>query len=140
MFISYDKVRMHDTDMTGFLYFPRQFRFVHDALEEFVASAGLSFDQVFHKEDFGFVIVHAEADYLVPLRVGDDLEIHLKIDRIGTTSFNISYDIYKTDKTLVGTAKTIHVTIDKEKRVKIPLPKKVKAMLEKHFVGNDGSD
>ena len=81
--LTHNRVRMHDTDMAGILYFPRQFRFAHDALEDFVESIGLTFDHVFRKEKFVFVIVHAEADYLAPLRVGDRLKIEVRIESSG---------------------------------------------------------
>lgn len=132
MFIAKNQVRMHDTDMAGILYFPRQFRFAHDALEDFVASEGLSFNEVFLKEDFVFVIVHAEADYYKPLQIGDQLEIHLIIEKIGTTSFTIRYDIFS-EQTLVGRAKTVHVTLHGKKREKIPIPLKLRQKLKKHL-------
>jgi 1,4-dihydroxy-2-naphthoyl-CoA hydrolase len=132
MFIAHNIVRMHDTDMAGILYFPRQFRFAHDALEDFVASMGLSFDQVFHREKFVFVVVHAEADYLSPLKVGDQLKVHISVEKIGTTSFTVNYQIYR-GKTLTGTAKTIHVTLDSKTRKKIPIPPAFKAMLTEHI-------
>lgn len=133
MFLAYNQVRMHDTDMAGILYFPRQFRFAHDALEDFLATLGYTFDQVFHREKFVFVIVHAEADYLAPLRVGDKLEIQVTVGHIGQTSFTICYNIYKTDKTLAGTAKTVHVTLESDTRKKIPIPDIFKKLIEKHM-------
>ena len=137
MFISYNKVRMHDTDMAGILYFARQFRFAHDALEDFVESEGMTFDDVFHRKNFVFVIVHCEADYLMSLNVGDKLEVHVFVERIGSTSFTMSYHIYRTDHSLVGTAKTIHVTLDTKTRKKIDIPDDFRAMLEKHYISND---
>lgn len=133
MFLAKNRVRMHDIDMAGILYFPRQFRFAHDALEDFVESYGLTFDQVFRKEHFVFVIVHAEADYLTPLRVGDKLEVSLSIESIGNTSFTVSYQIHKSDKTLTGTAKTVHVTLDAQTRKKIPIPGAFREFLESHL-------
>ncbi len=135
MFIARNQVRMHDTDMAGILYFARQFRFAHDALEDFVESLGFTFDQVFHKENFVFVIVHAESDYLASLRVGDKLEIHVTIEQVGETSFTVAYHIYKLDKTLVGKVKTIHVTLDTKTRKKVPIPTVFKKLLENHLVG-----
>lgn len=133
MFTAQNRVRMHDIDMAGILYFPRQFRFAHDALEDFVESVGLTFDQVFRKEHFVFVIVHAEADYLAPLRVGDRIEVSLVIEAIGNTSFTVAYQIHKTDKTLVGTAQTVHVTLDAKTRKKIPIPPPFRKFLEGHL-------
>jgi 1,4-dihydroxy-2-naphthoyl-CoA hydrolase len=134
VFITHNKVRMHDTDMAGVLYFARQFRFVHDALEDFVESQGVTFDQVFHAENFVFLIVHCEADYFTQLRVGDLLEVHVHVERIGTTSFTMLYHIYKTDKTLAGTAKTVHVCVDKQSRTKINIPNKLNSILEQHLI------
>lgn len=134
MFIAKNKVRMHDTDMAGILYFPRQFRFAHDALEDLVESEGFSFDKVFHQEEFVFVIVHCEADYYSSLRVGDDVHIQVSVERIGSSSFTMIYEIYKTDHTHVGSAKTIHVTLDRVSRTKIPIPVVLREMLEKHLV------
>ncbi len=134
MFTAKNKVRMHDTDMAGILYFPRQFRFAHDALEDFVASEGIDFDQVFRKEDFVFVIVHCEADYYSPLRVGDEITVQVSVERIGSSSFTMLYEIYKKDHTHVGTAKTIHVTLERVSREKIAIPEKLRKRLEKHLV------
>lgn len=134
MFIAHNQVRMHDTDMAGILYFARQFRFAHDALEDFVESLGLTFDQVFHRENFVFVIVHAEADYLAPLRVGDKLDIELSIEKLGNTSFTVLYHIYKKDKTLIGKVKTVHVTLDARTRNKIPIPLHFRSFLQQHLI------
>lgn len=134
-FITTNKVRMHDTDMAGILYFPRQFRFAHDALEDFIESEGMTFEQIFHHEKFVFVIVHAEADYYMPVKVGDALEIHLYIERIGASSFTVAYKIYRQpNKELVGSAKTIHVSLESDTRVKIPLPEKLKKSLNKYLI------
>lgn len=130
MFIAHNQVRMHDTDMAGILYFPRQFRFAHDALEDFFGSVGLTFEQVFHKNEFVFVIVHAEADYLAPLYVGDKLEVHLTIPHVGTSSFTVNYKIYNQHKKCVGTAKTVHVTLDAPTRKKIPIPTQFRILLK----------
>lgn len=134
MFIAKNKVRMHDTDMAGILYFARQFRFVHDALEDLTESAGFKFDKIFHEEKFVFVIVHCEADYYAPLKVGDELLVHVATEHIGTSSFTIDYQIFKQDHTHAGSAKTVHVTLDSVKRTKIPIPASWKKVLEKHLV------
>lgn len=125
---------MNDTDMAGILYFANQFRFVHDALEDLVEHEKISFKQVLHEENFLFVIVHAESDYLAPLNIGDKLEVHVEVEKIGNSSFTMVYHIYKEDKTLVGKARLIHVTIDKKTRNKVPIPAHLKALLHKYLI------
>jgi 1,4-dihydroxy-2-naphthoyl-CoA hydrolase len=134
MFISKNKVRMHDTDMAGILYFPKQFRFCHEALEDFVESQGLSFNEVFNEKPYVFVIRHCEADYFAPLYVGDDLLVELRIESIGTSSFVVAYKIFKEPThTLIGTAQTVHVTLDNVNRTKIPVPDEIRATFEKNM-------
>lgn len=133
MFVTKNLIRMHDVDMVGILYFPRQFRFVHEALEDFLESEGYRFDKIFTEEDFLFVIVHCESDYLDFLKLGDAIEIHVYVEKIGTTSFTIGYKIYRDDGLEVGTAKTVHVCLDTKTRTKIPIPEPLKNILQKHL-------
>lgn len=122
---------MHDTDMAGILYFARQFRFVHDTFEEFIESEGLNLDRIFREEKFVFVIVHVEADYLQSLYVGDTLDVHMTVEKIGNTSFTLFYKIFRANE-LIGTAKTVHVCIDKATRAKNPIPPPFVKSLEKY--------
>lgn len=134
MFVTHNKVRMNDTDMAGILYFANQFRFVHDAWEDLVENENMSFHKVLHKEDFLFVIVHAESDYYAPLNIGDKLTIQVEVEKIGNSSFTMVYDIYKQDGTEVGKAKITHVTINKKTRDKMPIPEHLKKVLQKHLI------
>lgn len=133
MFIAHNKVRMHDTDMAGILYFPKIYRFVHEALEELTEKEGFDFQHVFHQEDFVFVIVHSEADYLQSLRVGDVLEVHVGVERIGSSSFTMLYHVYRSGE-LAGVAKTIHCCLSAKERVKVAIPDRFRKMLEKYLI------
>lgn len=135
MFIAKNKVRMHDTDMAGILYFPRQFRFMHDAFEDLMHAEGYCYNELFKSDDFVYVVVHAESDYIKALHVGDDLEVRVAVEAIGTTSFAMCYEIYRlSDRTLVGKGKTVHVTLKNSTRTKIPLPEKLRKTLERYAV------
>lgn len=81
---------------------------------------------------FFFVIVHCEADYLAPLKLGDHLDIHMYVEHIGRTSFTFCYNIYKKDGLEAGTAKTVHVAIDKETGKKVAIPSMLLEILKKH--------
>lgn len=133
MYTAKNKVRMHDTDMAGILYFARQFRFVHDTLEDWMESEGLKFEQIFHDENFVFVIIHCEADYFAPVTVGDTLEIQATCEKIGNTSFTLRYLIFNQDGVKVGAARTVHVCLAQTTREKISIPQKLKKILAKHL-------
>lgn len=133
MFKARQKVRMHDTDMAGILYFPRQFRFIHDTFEDLMEKEGFSFEKLFQQMNFIFVVVHAEADYIAPMTVGDHLEVRTYVSNIGTSSFTFSYEIYKLETmTLAGKGKTVHCTLNMQTRTKIPIPDELRKILQKY--------
>lgn len=129
-------MRMHDTDMAGILYFARQFRFVHDAFEDLIESEGYEMNSLFKKENSFLRIVHVEADYLKSLQVGDRLEVHLGIERIGNSSITFIYNIYRNNEELVGRAKTIHVYVNRLTGEKTRIPDHYRQQFSKYLVTN----
>ncbi len=131
MFTYKTQIRLHDTDAAGILFFANQFVIVHDAYEKLLEKLGFSFATMLTKRSYFLPIVHAESDYKAPLFVGDRITIAITVGHVGETSFSFEYAIRNQKNILVGTAKTVHVTISKKSRTKIALPKEVRDSLEK---------
>jgi len=131
MFTYTTKIRLHDTDAAGIIFFANQFKIIHDAYEDLLEEFGWSFQKMLKKTDFFLPIVHAESDYKTPVLVGDKIVVAIKVGHIGKTSFSFEYTL-KREKTLVGTAKTVHVTINQKTRKKIPLPSALRKALEQY--------
>ncbi len=129
MFTYKTQIRLHDTDAAGILFFANQFSIVHDAYELLLEKFGFSFPQMLSQGKYFLPIVHAESDYKAQLHVGDRITIAIKVGHIGETSFSFLYTIRKDGKSLVGTAKTVHVTIDPKTARKTPLPAKLRRNL-----------
>ena len=124
------KVQLHDTDAAGLLFFGHQFRIVHDAYQAFLESCGLTFADILDRGEILIPIVHASADYLKPLAVGDRLTVELVASKISTHSFVLNYRLLDTDRELVGRAETVHVTVERGSRKKIELPEKLRQTLQ----------
>ncbi len=114
-------VRLQDTDAAGILFFANWFIFAHEAYEKMMEDIGIGFARLFETESYIVPIVHAEADYNKPVRVGDEIEVELTVADIGTTSFTVKYILRTTDRQTAGTCRTVHVTMDKRNNKKIPL-------------------
>lgn len=127
----YYTIKLHDTDAAGILFFANQFKFVHDLYQRFLDEIGFPLQERFATRDFSLPIVHAEADFYAPLTVGDTVEVSLRVAAVGRTSFTLDYQIIDLDGKEVGSAKTIHVTVDPETRGKIALPESFREALEK---------
>jgi 1,4-dihydroxy-2-naphthoyl-CoA hydrolase len=130
MFTYKTKIRLHDTDAAGIIFFANQFKIIHDAYEDLLEKYGWSFRKMLQGTSYFLPIVHAESDYLAPVFVGDNIDIAIKVGHIGETSFSFEYTL-KRGKTLVGTAKTVHVTINPKTRKKTPLPTALRKALKK---------
>ena len=122
MFTYQTTVKMHDTDAAGFLFFGDQFKIAHDAYEAFLDSIGYSIKIIITKESFILPIVHAEADYFIPISVGDQISVQLQVESINKNSFQIIYDFLNEYGKIVGNAKTVHVAVDKQTQKKTTLP------------------
>lgn len=133
MFIYQTKIKLHETDAAGLLFFSNQFKIIHDAYEGLLENLGFGFAQLIREKEFFLPIVHAESDYKLPLFVGDLIEVQVFVEKVGKTSFTLSYKLLDTSQRLVGSAQTVHVTIDNATRKKIPLPLDLRSKIEQVF-------
>jgi 1,4-dihydroxy-2-naphthoyl-CoA hydrolase len=130
MFIYHTQIRLKDTDATGVLYFSEQFRMALEAFEEFLKDRGFSLKQLL-QSTYLMPVVHAEADFLAPLIIGDELEIVLKVVKLGTSSVTLEFSFHDPDRKFnVGKVQIVHVVIDREKRTSVPIPDFLRAILE----------
>jgi 1,4-dihydroxy-2-naphthoyl-CoA hydrolase len=130
-------VKLYDTDAAGLIFFGHQFRIAHDAYQAYLESCGFSFGKVLQEGEMLIPIVHAEADYLKPLAVGDRLAIELTASKISSHSFVLHYELYGPDNALVGTVTSVHVTVSRVSDAKIELPSDLRTAIEKIFVPRD---
>ncbi len=130
MFIYQTRVRLRDTDATGVLYFSEQFNFAMEAFEEFLKVRGFSLRELMNTP-YLLPVVHAEADYLSPLMVGDVLEINMQVSKIGSSSVTLEYTFFDlTRRADAGKAQIVHVVVDKETRRPTPIPDFLRSLLE----------
>lgn len=130
MHIYQHKLKLHETDAAGILFFSNQFKIVHDAYETLLEEIGFGFAELLKNRSFFLPIVHAEADFKKPLFVGDVIEIQITVENVGNTSFTFAYKLLNAKQELVGTARTVHVTIDKKTHQKIPLPAEMRSKID----------
>ena len=133
MFTYRMQVRLKSTDATGVLYFSEQFKMALEVFEEFLKARGFSLKKLLESA-YLMPIVHAEADYLAPLMVGDELEVELKVSKIGTSSVTLSYVFYDIVRKIdVGTVKIVHVVVERQNKTSVPIPDFLRTILEGEF-------
>jgi acyl-CoA thioester hydrolase len=71
--------------------------------------------------DIDFVVARCEIDYRSSSRMGEVLEIDIRVSRMGNSSFDFAYRVTGEDARLVAEATTTQVCFDWRARRKMPL-------------------
>lgn len=122
-------IHLKDTDATGVIFFSEQLKIALEAFEHFLRGHTFSFAQIL-ASPYLMPVVHSEADYIAPLRVDDEVDVVLYLEKIGNSSFTLSFDFFnKTLDCLAGTAKITHVLTLKETKRSTLLPDELREVL-----------
>ncbi len=120
-------VRLHHTDAAGVLFYGRLFELVQEAFEEALRAGGLPLADLLRGGGFGLRVVHAEADYAAPVRVGDSLDVRLSFEA-GDRSLRVNAEIADGAGRTVGAAHVVHAAVDWATGAAVPLPDAVRAL------------
>lgn len=123
------RVRLHDTDAAGRLFFAHLLRHAHDAYESFMERRGFPLDRLIREGEVLLPLVHAEAHFHRPLSHGDRVRVSLGIQEIRTRSFAILYRFETEDGELAATARTVHVRVRRDGSPGSGLPEALRAAL-----------
>ncbi len=77
------------------------------------------------------ILARAECDYRAPAHFGDELEVRLKVEEIGRSSFVLVYEIETVvAERVIATGKTVMVAYDYDAAKSVPLPAETRTLLE----------
>ena len=91
------RVEFSETDMAGIVHFSNFFRYMEAAEHEFFRSLGYSVVLKDFDPPLGLPRVHAECDYLQPLRFEDEVEIQLLVTEKRRRTLSYRFHFWKTD-------------------------------------------
>jgi 1,4-dihydroxy-2-naphthoyl-CoA hydrolase len=90
-------IRFQDVDVAGIVFFARVQEYFHDALMACLDRAGIDVRQMLKKK-CGIPLIHAEADYLAPMRFGDSVSVEVVGMRFGETSITTGFRVRDTSR------------------------------------------
>jgi acyl-CoA thioester hydrolase len=120
------RVGFSDTDAQGIVYYGRYNPFFDLARVEYLRTLGL----LRYESTGQFVMRANDVEYFAPARFDDELEIHVRIARVGRTSLTYEFAAHKLPEgTLMVTAHQTLVYVDLAERVALPIPDDYKERL-----------
>jgi 1,4-dihydroxy-2-naphthoyl-CoA hydrolase len=128
MFTYKYKIKFSDCDPGGVIYFANIFNIAHQAYEEFLLHAGGN-NNYFSSRKYAIPIVKAEAFFLQPLRLHEEIRILLTVESIGNSSYTIKYKFVDGNDLTKTEVITAHVVITKEDGNKTGIPEDLRNYL-----------
>ncbi len=113
------RVPLSYVDAAGRIFFPRLLEWAHQVQEGFLYERGIPLSRWLDSGPH-FPVVHVEADFLHPLRLGDRTRVELRVDHLGRSSFSFAYR-FLVGGEVYASARTVHVAVEPGKGSR-PLP------------------
>ena len=102
------RVQFAETDMAGIVHFSNYFRWMEEVEHAFFRSLGLSVAMTHENIDVGWPRVNVGFEYYGPLRFEDEVELRLRVTKVGGKSLSYEVDVLKGDQ-LVALGKSTSV-------------------------------
>lgn len=121
------KIRFHETDAAGVMYFANLMVLCHEAYEASLAAFGIDLREFFSSSGLSYPIVHASMDFSHPLYCGDLGVVTVVPVQQTDSSFTLSYRLFCGSDS-IAKAVTRHVCINRHRR-KTALPSQIIAWM-----------
>jgi acyl-CoA thioester hydrolase len=119
-------VRFRDVDALGHVNNAVYFTYMEQARTEY----WLRLMNVKELRDVQFIVAHAECDFKIAAKFGEELEVSIHTSAIGKSSFVWDYEIRNVStQQLVAAGKTIQVYYDYKTEKSVPVPDDVRSKL-----------
>ena len=128
------KVRFGDCDSAGVIHFHNLLRWAHESWEESIDIYGIPYQDIFpayhiYKKQIILPIVNCEANFLLPIKIGDLLKIKILPKKINNHLFQVNTFFLK-DEINVAEGKIIHCSLDVDSKLKVKLPDQLERWIE----------
>ncbi len=131
MFQHHTNVRMYHMDAAQSFFYANLYILFHDTLEAFLKSEGFRIEEMLHSKAYALPVVHAEGDFLIPVKTGDKLLIEMSLGRIGESSLTLLFHVLSAEGMMVARGKIIHVTVSKATNGKIKFPQELREIFNR---------
>lgn len=122
-------VRFQEVDAAGIVFFARIFDYFHDAYVGFLRERGAPLEGAIRDGSWGAPLRDAHAEFLRPLRFGDEIRVAVVDIALEETEYTVSYRIDLGGEAVCA-GRTRHVAVDPETFRRTRLPDLLRRALE----------
>ncbi|HEX8916588.1 MAG TPA: thioesterase family protein [Humisphaera sp.] len=125
------RVQFSETDMAGIVHFSNYFRWMEEVEHAFFRSVGLSVSMRYAGRHLGWPRVSTGCDYFGPVRFEDEVELKLRVTKVGDKSLSYEVDFVVAGKPVaLGKTTSVCCVLEDGKMRSTPIPDDVRAKIE----------
>jgi acyl-CoA thioester hydrolase len=125
------RVQFAETDMAGIAHFANYFRWMEEAEHALFRSVGLSVAMQHGGAEISWPRVSVGCEFYQPVRFEDELDLRLRVVKVGEKSLSLEVDFMKDDKQVaLGKTTSVCCEVSGGTMRSIPIPDAVRAKLE----------
>jgi acyl-CoA thioester hydrolase len=123
-------VAFAETDLAGIAHFANFFRWMEEAEHAYFRSVGLSVRTEYQDMEIGWPRVSTTCEFFVPARFEDQIQLKVRITKIGEKSITWEIEFTRDDTRLaLGKATTVCCTLTDSGLKSIPIPPEIRLKL-----------
>lgn len=104
-------VAFQDVDAAGIVFYARVFDYFHDAYVDLLRDRGAPLEAALRDGAWVAPLTRAEAEYLRPLRFGDEIDVVIAAIDLAETEYTVDYRIEHQGR-VAAVGRTRHVSVD----------------------------
>ena len=128
------KVRFGDCDSAGVIHFHNLLKWAHESWEESIDIYGIPHQDIFpvyHSRQNQIIlpIVHCEANFLSPIKIGNLLKIKILPKKLNNHLFQVNTFFFYNEIN-VAEGKIIHCSLNADSKLKVKIPDQLERWIE----------
>ena len=125
------RIRFSETDLAGVVHFSNYFRMMEEVEHAFFRSLGLSIVMTHEALEIGWPRVAASCEYFGPLKFEDEVELIMRVTKVGEKSFNYEVEFqWEGRKVALGKMTSVCCEMLDSGMRSIPIPPGIRKKLE----------
>lgn len=124
------RIEFAETDMAGIVHFANYFRIMEETEHAFFRSVGLSVVMKHEDAEIGWPRVSVSCDFSGPVRFEDELELKLRVIRVGDRSLNYEVEFLLAGRRVaLGKTTSVCCALENGSMKSIPIPAAIREKL-----------
>jgi len=115
------RVRWAEVDKQGIVFNAHYLMYFDVAITEYYRALGYPYPEGLAQHGTDLYVKKAEIEYHASAGYDDEIDVCVRVTRLGRSSFEFQLEIYRADQLLIG-GTVVYVNADPETRKSAPLP------------------